>query len=180
MRAGAIDRGYGRALYETAREAGELDRRLDEVKALRSALATELGSLLLSPKVPLAHRLAVLNEVFADASPQFRSFLRLVTTKGRANCLGGIISDFLSRHERGQGILRGQLESAVELDPALVEEIRGKLSANLGGTLQLGTRVRPDLLGGFTVRADGRLLDASLKARLDALRRHLKSARPGA
>lgn len=180
MSANAIERGYGRALYETAREAGELDRRVGEVTALRAALATELGSLLLSPKVPLAQRMAVLDEVFAGASTQFRSFLRLVVSKGRAGSLAGITGDFLARHERGLGILRGQLETAVELEPDLQDEIRRTLSATLGGTLELSAKVRPELLGGFTVRADGRLLDASLKARLDALRRHLKTARPGA
>ncbi|MCA9782413.1 MAG: ATP synthase F1 subunit delta [Calditrichaeota bacterium] len=175
-----IDRSYGRALYETAVEAGELEQRLLEVQALRSALDTELDSLLLSPKVPLATRLTVLSEVFSGTSPQFLRFLTLVVSKGRAAWLKGIAEDFVLRHERGRGILRGQLESAIVLDPALEEEIRSALSGPLGGTLELSRKVRPDLLGGFTVRADGRLLDASLKARLEALRRHLKAARASA
>lgn len=179
MSAAAIDRGYGRALYEAAVEAGELEARITEVKALLTALETELGSLLLSPKVPLASRIAVLEEVFAGTGAQFLAFLRLVAVKGRASSLAGIARDFLDRVERGRGILRGQLESAVELDPQLLAEIRDTLSAELGGQLELSRKVRPELLGGFTVRADGRLLDASLKARLNALRRHLKSARAG-
>ncbi len=176
MSVSPISRTYAGALYELAAEEGIVEALLKDLEALSQALPGELESFLLSPKVPLARRQAVLDELFAQAHPRFLAFLQLVVRKGRAGLLAEMAEDFRLRVEASQGRIHGLLESAVDVDEDLRGELADSISKTFGKTVQLETRTRPELLGGFRVRAAGRLLDASLRTRLEALRKHMKAA----
>jgi len=173
---GAVARSYGRALYEAAAAAGDLPRVLVEAAALEQALATELPSLLLSPRVPMATRLAVVREVFAGASPLFLAFLELVIRKGRAGALGGMIQVLRDLDHAAAGRAVGELAVAGDIPEALAEEIRAVMARLTGTDLRLTRRRDPELLGGFVARVGDRMLDLSLRTRLEHLRRHLRSA----
>lgn len=175
MSRGAVERSYGRALFEAARDAGSLTPVLEQASALEAALATELQGLLLSPRVPMARRLEVVEEIFAGAHPLFLAWLRLVIRRGRAGALPGMVEVLRDEERRASGKAVGQLSSAVELPDALREEIRTVLGRLTGTELVLEARRDPELLGGFVARVGDRMLDLSLRSRLDQLRRQLKA-----
>jgi len=172
---GAVERSYGRALFEAARDAGQLPAVLEAATALEAALGTELQGLLLSPRVPMAQRLAVVDGIFADAGPLFLSWLRLVIRRGRAGALPGMVEVLREEERRAAGKAVGELRSAVDLPEGLREEIRATLGALTGTDLRLEARRDPELLGGFVARVGDRMLDLSLRSRLDQLRRQLKA-----
>lgn len=175
MSRAAVARSYGSALFEAAQEAGELPRLLTELTALESALKTELQGLLLSPRVPMDKRLAVVREIFSGASPLFLSFLVLVIRRGRAGALPEMIEVVRTRDHAAAGRAVGELSSAVPLSDELKEEIRATMSRLTGTDLQLAERLDPDLLGGFVARVGDHMLDLSLRTRLEQLRRQLKA-----
>lgn len=175
MSRGAVERSYGRALFEAAREAGQLPQVLSEAAALETALGTELQGLLLSPRVPMAQRLEVVEEIFRGAGPLFLSWLRLVIRRGRAGALPGMVEVLRDEERRVSGKAVGTLTSAVDLPDDLREGIRAELGRLTGTDLQLEARRDPELLGGFVARVGDRMLDLSLRSRLDQLRRQLKA-----
>lgn len=170
-----MGRAYGRALFEAAAEAGQLPQVLEEAGALEQTLKTDLQGLLLSPKVPVARRLAVVREVFAGASPLFLSFLSLVIRKGRAGALPEMIQTLRDLDNLAAGRAVGELVTAGEVSEAVREQIRATMAGLTGTELRLAARIDPELLGGFTARVGDQLLDCSLRTRLNQLRRHLRA-----
>jgi F-type H+-transporting ATPase subunit delta len=175
MSRAAVARSYGCALFEAAREAGQLPQVLAEAEALESALKTELQGLLLSPRVPVASRLLIVREVFAGASELFLSFLTLVIRRGRAGALPEMIDVLRRQDHAAAGRAVGELSSAVALSPELKAEIRATMGRLTGTELSLVDRLDPELLGGFVARVGDQMLDLSLRTRLDQLRRQLKA-----
>jgi len=168
-----VARSYGRALFEAAAEAGLREQVMAEAKALGEALHSDLLPLLLSPKVPMATRLAVVREVFAGASPLFLSFLSLVIRKGRAGALPEMVLVLQDLDHEAAGRAVGELRSALPLPEELKERIRTAVSRMTGKELSLVEHQDPELLGGFVARVGDRMLDLSLRTRLSQLRRHL-------
>lgn len=173
MSRGAVARSYGRALFEAAVEAGLREQVLAETKALDEALRSELLPLLLSPKVPMGTRLAVVREIFSDASPLFLSFMSLVIRKGRAGALPEMVLVVQDLDHEAAGRALGEVRSAQPISAELLERIRVAMSRMTGKELSLVERQDPELLGGFVARVGDRMLDLSLRTRLDQLRRHL-------
>jgi F-type H+-transporting ATPase subunit delta len=169
----AVARSYGRAIFEAAREAGTGERVRAEADALAEALRTDLQPLLLSPKVPLATRLAIVAEIFAGTSPLFLSWLSLVIRKGRAGALAEMVQVLRDLEDAAAGRAVGELRTAAPLSEELGERIRGTMARLTGTELRLRQVQDPELLGGFVARVGNQLLDLSLRTRLDRLRRHL-------
>ena len=157
-----VSRVYSRALLEAAAEADLRDQVFGEMESLGQALDSDLPSFLLSPKVSLGDRHAVVDRIFEGCSPLFLSFLRLVIRKGRASALPDMVRDFRAYADLLAGRAAGTLSTAV---PAALEK-----------QVQLEPREDPALLGGFVARIGDRFLDASLKTRLEAIRQKMKSA----
>ncbi len=173
MSRGAVARSYGRALFEAAEEAQLREQVMAEAAVLEDALRSDLFPLLLSPKVPMATRLAVVREIFAGASPLFLSFLALVIRKGRAGALPEMVLVLRDLDHEAAGRAVGELHSALPLPEELKERIRAAMSRLTGKELSLVERQDPELLGGFVARVGDRMLDMSLRTRMDQLRRHL-------
>lgn len=172
----AVSRSYATALFEASRDAGALDRLRDELGALESAWDSDLQPFLLSPKAPMAARLSVLDEVFADASDLLRSFLRHVVRKGRAGHLPAMIEELRELDRKASGRAVARLDTATEVDGQVQEQIRDHMADLMELKLDLEARQDPAILGGFVVRVGDRMLDASLKTRLEALRKQLKAS----
>ncbi len=168
-----ISRKYSRALLEAARESDSLQAVMADVALLEEVWQTELPAFLLSPKVQLAQRLAVVEEVFASSGPLFRSFLSLVIRKGRAALLPQMMQEMREFADAEAGRVTGTLVTATEVGDSLKDEIHTTLSRMVGRQVQLEHKLDPRLLGGFVARVEDRQLDASLRTRLEQMRHAL-------
>ncbi len=168
-----VSRSYGRAIFEASQEADSLQTLSDELKALSHALETELAQVLVSPSIAVATRLSVVSEIFQGASPLFLSFLELVIRKGRAAELTDMVAEFETLADEAKGMARGVLTTAHPLSDDLRAELTSYVESRLKIKVELSTAQNADLLGGFQIRVGDRLLDASVKARLDGLRRDM-------
>lgn len=168
-----VGRAYGRALFEAALEAGALPAVLAQVPVVETALEGDLAAFLVSPKAPMAARLAVVGEIFAGADPPLAALLALAIRKGRAAQLPEILAEVRALDDAASGRATGKVTTAAPLSAGLKDELRLALSGRLGLELQLETAEDPELLGGFTARVGDRLVDASLRTRLERLRREL-------
>jgi F-type H+-transporting ATPase subunit delta len=166
---------YANALFEAAKEKGRLDvvrqelaeflRAVEDVRALRSLLE--------NPEVDTLERTEALRAVLADVDELVRNFLLLVAEKGRSHELPAIVREFEALVAREEGILDVELTTAVELTDEEARQILERIEGVSDRKLRANRKVDPELIGGFVLQAGSHRVDASVRARLQTLRRQL-------
>jgi len=168
-------RMYAGALYEAARDRGSVDVVRGQLSELASAMEAtpELEAFLSNPQLDPGAKASVLDEVTGDADPTVRNFVRVVAAKGRAGQLRQIIEEFEAIVDREQGRLTVELTTAHELDDAETAAIVRQIEQASGRTVEATRAVDPDLIGGLILQAGSLRVDASVRGRLNRLRREL-------
>jgi F-type H+-transporting ATPase subunit delta len=168
-------RMYARALYEAALERDRVDVARAELGELAGAMETspELDAFLSNPQLDPGAKASVLEEITTGADPVVRNFVRLVATKGRAGQLRTIAEEYEAIVDREQGRLAVELTTAYELDDQEAAAIVSKIEDASGRTVEASRSVDPDLIGGMILQAGSLRVDASVRGRLDRLRREL-------
>jgi F-type H+-transporting ATPase subunit delta len=171
---------YAQALFELAKDQGELavvESDLKSLKAMR-AESTDLRTLLASPVFDAESKGKGLDAI-ADAagfSATTRKFLGLVAANRRANALPDMIAAFERLAAADRGAISAEVVTAMPLTAAQSKALAAALRTALGKDPEIETRVDAAILGGVKVRVGSRLYDASLKSRLDSLKFALKRA----
>jgi F-type H+-transporting ATPase subunit delta len=168
-------RMYARALYEAALERDRVDVARTELGELAQAMETspELEAFLSNPQLEPGAKESVLDEITTGADPVVRNFVRLVASKGRAGQLRTIVEEYEAIVDREQGRLAVELTTAYELDDRETAAIVSKIEQASGRTVEASRSVDPDLIGGMILQAGSLRVDASVRGRLDRLRREL-------
>lgn len=174
---------YARALVEIAQEDGLLDAFSADVTRAAAVINDRSNGLLEAlahPGFSLEERMGVLEAVLGllQLHPLVGTFLKVVLGKGRARLLPLILEAFHAQADTAAGRVRVKLTSASPLDAALRAEVRAAMQQATGRQVVLDERVNPALIAGLIAEVDGRVWDASLRARLDDLRQQLLSASP--
>jgi F-type H+-transporting ATPase subunit delta len=168
-------RMYARALYEAALERDRVDVAQSELAELAHALeeSPELEAFLANPQLDPGAKASVLEEITTGADPVVRNFVRLVASKGRAGQLRTIAEEFDAIVDREQGRIAVELTTAYELSDDEAAAIVAKIEQASGRTVEATRAVEPDLIGGMILQAGSLRVDASVRGRLDRLRREL-------
>ena len=168
-------RMYARALYEAAQDKGAVDAARDQLAELAAALeeTPELEAFLANPQLDPGAKGDVLDEVTAGADPVVRNFVRVVAAKGRAGQLRAIAEEFETIVDRAQGRLKVELTTAYDLADDEATKIVGKIEEASGRTVEASRSVDPELIGGMILQAGSLRVDASVRGRLERLRREL-------
>ena len=171
-------RTYANALFEAAKERGRLDVARDQLREFVDAVddVPELRELLLNPQLDAADKVDALGAILADADELVRNFLLLVAEKGRAAELQEIAREFESLVAAEEGVLDVELTTAVELSEDDARKLLDRIEQVSGRRLRATREVDPGLIGGFVLRAGSHRADASVRGRLERLRRELKGA----
>jgi len=171
----AAHRMYARALYEAAHAEDRVDTVRADLAELAAAMEAtpELEAFLANPQLDPAAKASVLEEVTTGADPIVRNFVRLVASKGRAGQLRAIAEEFEAIVDEEQGRLTVELTTAYELDDDEAKSIVATIEQASGRTVEATRAVDPDLIGGMILQAGSFRVDASVRGRLDRLRREL-------
>jgi F-type H+-transporting ATPase subunit delta len=166
---------YARALYEAAREKDTVDVVRGELDALVGAMEStpELEAFLANPQLDPAAKVGVLDEVTTGGSETLRNFVRLVAEKGRAGQLRAIAEEFDALVDREQGRLTVELTTAYELADDEANAIVSQIEQASGRSVDATRTVDPGLIGGMILQAGSLRADASVRGRLNRLRREL-------
>lgn len=169
---------YSRSLFEVAKEQGKLDVVREQLGQFADALDSDhdLQVFLFSPYFSTAEKEDGLHKVLEGADPAFENFLRLLIEKHRMPVLFRIRRQFDERWQEENRLLPVQITSAVKLDDETVEHIRDRIAEQTDRTIELTADVDPDILGGIVLRVGNSILDASIKNRLETLRRQVSRA----
>lgn len=141
-----------------------------------TAREPKFAQMLKSPVISVGEKKAVLSTVLQKlgADQTMRNFCFLLADKGRLGFLREIADWYGILLDEANGILRGQVITAVKLSDSKREEIREKLKKKLGHDIELRFRVDPEILGGMVLSVGDKVLDSSLRAQLKILRENLK------
>jgi F-type H+-transporting ATPase subunit delta len=169
------ERIYANALFEAAKEHGRVDVVRRELHEFRQGVAEvpELRALLENPELDTRQRADALRAVVADADELVRNFILLVAEKGRADELDEIVEEFDALVARDEGILDVELTTAVELSDDEAGRILAQIERASDRSLRATRKVDPALIGGFVLQAGSHRVDASVRSRLERLRREL-------
>jgi ATP synthase F1 delta subunit len=169
---------YSRALFEAAKENGVLDRVHDELGEFADALGSErnLQIFLFSPYFSSEEKKQGIARIVEDADPRLFNFLELLAERHRMPALFRIRRDFDAMWAEENKLLPVTVTSAVELDQGIVEEIGREIEQQTGQRVELSSNVDPDVLGGLVVRVGNLVLDATVRNRLEQLRKQVTKA----
>lgn len=148
MNTGIISKRYAKALLGYVRETGGGERVSAQVRELLSG--KDMSGIVLEPEI--------------------RRFMELLVSKGRVEYVRSIFHTFLQLYYDSIGVLMATLTVAAPA-PGLEDRLRPLLEEQFGCKVMIGTTVDPGLVGGFVIEAGDRQLDASVRHRLDLIRR---------
>jgi F-type H+-transporting ATPase subunit delta len=170
---------YARALFEAALEQGRLEVVRDGLAQVVEAEAEvpALRELLRNPQLDPRARAAVLEELLAGGDELLRNFLLLLADKGRSAELEDVAREFERLVAEHEGILSAELTTAIELSDDDERRLLKQIEDASGRKVEATRQVDPALIGGIVLQVGSRRLDASVRGRLDKLRRQLVSAR---
>ena len=169
---------YARALFEAADDNDVLDRVHDELGEFADALAEneELQLFFFSPYFSSEEKKEGVRRVVDGADERFVNFLELLAERHRMPALFRIRRGFDALWAEEKRLLPVSVTSAVELDESLVEDIGKRIEDQTGQTVDVSSNVDPDVLGGLVVRVGNLVLDASVRNRLEQLRKQVSRA----
>jgi F-type H+-transporting ATPase subunit delta len=170
-----IAKVYARSLFEVARERGKLDQVREQLGQFVDALNEnrELAVFFFSPYFSIKEKQDALARVLEGADEIFLNFLRLLIEKHRMPVIFRIRQAFEQLWEQENRTLPVEITSAIELDEGTTESLATQIAERAGRKVKLSTRVDPEILGGLVVRVGNSILDASIRNRLEQLRRHV-------
>ena len=169
---------YARSLFEVAQEQGKLDLVREELGQITEALEenAELRLFFYSPYFSTDEKRDGLRRTVTGADPTTMNVLDILVENHRLPVLPRLRREYERRWRGANNLLPVTVTSAVELDDAVVERIGDEIGRQTGRTVELTREVDPSIVGGFVVRVGNAILDASIKNRLDNLRKQIVRA----
>jgi F-type H+-transporting ATPase subunit delta len=173
-----IARVYARSLFEVAQERDALDEIRDELNQFADALNDnrDLAVFFFSPYFSSEEKKDGLGRAIEGAADVFINFLEALIERHRMPAIFRIRTDYEELWDEANKLLPVQVTTAVELDESTVREIGERIGEQAGKKIQLTSAVDPDILGGIVLRVGNFILDASIRNRLNQLRKQVAQA----
>ena len=169
---------YARSLFEVAREQNKLDELREQLGQFADALEhnRELRLFFFSPYFSTAEKQQALDGLLEGADEAFVGFLKLLIENHRMPVIFRVRREYERLWAEANRVLPVQVTSAIELDDATTQSIGQSIGQSTSRKVTLSTHVDPNILGGIIVRVGNSILDASIRSRLEQLRKQVASA----
>lgn len=156
-------------MQQVSEELADFAAAVHDVPELRAALR--------NPQLEASTKVAVLDELMGGSDELLRNFLRLVAEKGRIGSIEEIAREFDRLMAREERRLNVELTTARELADDEARELLDQIEQASGRKVEATRRVDPELIGGFVLQAGSMRVDASVRGRLEGLRKELVKGR---
>lgn len=165
-------RRYARALIETATNTLAVRDELVEVVSTLKA-SPGLVAALSNPGVPAPNKKAILSAVFLNLSAPLPRLFEMLIDASRIELIHEITHFYREEWNARNNVHVARVITATPLDDDAIQRVRKAIESSVSGSVELDMSTDPSLVGGLKVEVDGHLFDGTVKARLNALRRHL-------
>lgn len=165
---------YASALFDLAKEASQVKEVEAELTKFQGLLdeSEDLRRMVRSPVISSDEQARAMDAIMskAEISGLAGNFLKLLTSNRRLFAVADMIKGFRSLAAKDRGEVTAEVASAVVLSDAQVEALKASLKESIGKDVTLATRVDPSLLGGLVVKVGSKMIDSSLKTKLQNLK----------
>jgi F-type H+-transporting ATPase subunit delta len=169
---------YARSLFEVAQEQDKLDLVREQLGQIADAVQEdrELQVFFFSPYFSTEEKKEGLGKAIDGADESVLNFLELLVEKHRMPAIFRIRREYDELWERENKMLPVEITSAIELDDEIARRIGDQIGEQTGQKVELTKTVDPEILGGLVLRVGNSILDASIRNRLDNLRKNVAKA----
>ena len=171
-------RVYAEALFEAGKDKGKLDSLQSQLAQFVDVVERnhDLQVFLFSPYLSSSEKKEGLGRAISGAEPELSNFLELLVEKHRMPEVFRIRREFDELWKKENRRLDVTVISAVELDQAVVDKIGQEVERQTGEAVELSSRVDDRILGGIVLQVGNMILDASIRSRLEKLRKTVATA----
>jgi ATP synthase F1 delta subunit len=169
---------YARSLFEVATDQDKLDTVREQLNQFTDALTEDrqLAVFFFSPYFSTEEKKDGLHRGISGADESFMNFLEALVERHRMPVIFRIRSRFEEMWDKVNKLLPVQVTSAIELDPKTLQSIGKQIGEQTGDQIELSSHVDPEIIGGIVLRVGNLILDASIRTRLEKLRRQVAQA----
>jgi F-type H+-transporting ATPase subunit delta len=169
---------YARSLFEVAKEHDALDDVREQLGTFTQALEDdrEVAIFFFSPYFSTEEKKDGLHRAVEGANPIFMNFLEALLERHRMPAIYRIRARYDALWEEEHKLLAVEVTSAIALDESIVNEIGERIGEQAGRKIELSSKVDPEILGGIVLRVGNFILDASIRNRLNQLRKQVAQA----
>ncbi len=167
---------YAQVLLEIAAELNKVDEFEEELKWLDSLLKAnpKLFLILKNPLVQPKKKKEIVDKVFSkNINLKLKNFLYLLIDKRRVEILEGVLKEYQSRADTYRGVVKAEVQSAIELSEQKIEEIKKTLESKIKKTIKIEAKVFPKIIGGLIIYIGSSIIDRSIMGRLKVMREKL-------
>lgn len=172
---------YASALFELARDAGSIDQVSRDLDAFDAMMADspDLARLVRSPVFTTDEQIKAVGAIMdrAGISGLAANLIRLAASKRRLFILPGMIRAYRAFVARERGIVSAEVRLAEQPSAKVMDDIKSALREMAGSDVDLDVKIDPALIGGLVVKIGSRMIDASLKTKLNSIRLAMREAR---
>jgi F-type H+-transporting ATPase subunit delta len=168
--ASSIGRRYAQAYFDLARQERTIPQRRDDlVRAVETLSTPEVAGALANPRLGLSDRTRLALAVLDGVGEPARNLARLLIERNRLAVLGDLVETYDILSDRESGVVRAAVTTAVPVDEDLRTEITQALGKKLGAAVETEVHQDPAILGGLIIRIGDRVIDDSIRSRLQQL-----------
>src|SRR5690348_10691620 len=176
MAAGSGARRYAEALLDMGTKENAVDAYRESLDRIGAALGPDTIHVLRDSRVPFAHRRAALEKATEGEPRAVRAVLEILLQRDRIAVLPDVARAFSDLIDRRAGIVHAKITTPIALDERERTDVARRLEQASGKKIKATFAVDPALIGGVKVQLGDRLVDASLRTRLDLMARQLASS----
>jgi len=171
-----VSKTYAKALFELAVEGQMVDQILAEYEFVKDSFDEfpEFLEIVKSPKIQVDEKIKILEETFGEkVSDTLINFFKILVDKKRSNVIRDVYDDFNVFVNEEKGLVVARVESVIPLEANEIEALEAKLSKVTGKTVTIDNVINPDIMGGLVVKVGDKVVDGSLKHKLENLKHEL-------
>jgi F-type H+-transporting ATPase subunit delta len=165
---------YALALYQLALERGSVESWHADLQVVDEAMQErEFAAFLEMPKILLSQKMSVIREGLPGIDPMVQNLMGVLISRDMASALPSVREEYGKLVDEQEGRERAVVRSAVPLEAGQIDRLAGYLGELVGKEVEVTTAVDPALLGGLVARVGDRLIDGSVRTRLQDMRKSL-------
>ncbi|CAH0178233.1 ATP synthase F1 subunit delta [Chryseobacterium sp. WG14] len=169
-----VAKRYAQGLLDFTNESGQTATVFSEMKDVVKIMieSQDLNKFFLTPYIDAKKKIEVADQIFKDFSVSSLNLIRLVIKHGRENQLRNIAQEFINKVEDINGVQRITLTTATQLSKENLDQIlRSTNLVKADSNFDINLHVKPEILGGYILRVGDQQVDASVKAKLNQVKK---------
>ncbi|MCT4616204.1 MAG: ATP synthase F1 subunit delta [Marinifilaceae bacterium] len=169
---------YAKAFFESGKDKDILNQLYNDLELIDSILteSERFNAMLESPVIKSSDKIKALKSIFENKLNDLSlKFLYMLAQNKREVYLKSIIRNFAAMYRKDQSIIQVKYTAANPINNDTKESIKSKLENSLNQKIELKERLNPDLIGGFVLQIEDKLLDMSIKGKLNKIKKEFAS-----